>query len=83
MGLFRKEKQMERVNIIGGGLAGVEAAHQLILRNIPVRLYEMRPHQTTGAHKTEYFAELVCSNSLRADGLHNAVGVLKLSLIHI
>ena len=56
MGLFRKEKQMERVNIIGGGLAGVEAAHQLILRNIPVRLYEMRPHQTTGAHKTEYFA---------------------------
>ena len=77
MGLFRKEKQMERVNIIGGGLAGVEAAHQLILRNIPVRLYEMRPHQTTGAHKTEYFAELVCSNSLRADGLHNAVGVLK------
>ena len=38
---------MERVNIIGGGLAGVEAAHQLILRQIPVRLYEMRPHQTT------------------------------------
>lgn len=68
---------MERVNIIGGGLAGVEAAHQLILRQIPVRLYEMRPHQTTGAHKTEYFAELVCSNSLRADGLNNAVGVLK------
>ena len=68
---------MERVNIIGGGLAGVEAAHQLILRQIPVRLYEMRPHQTTGAHKTGYFAELVCSNSLRADGLNNAVGVLK------
>ena len=47
------------------------------LRQIPVRLYEMRPHKTTGAHKTEYFAELVCSNSLRADGLNNAVGVLK------
>ena len=68
---------MKRVNIIGGGLAGVEAAHQLILHQIPVRLYEMRPHQTTGAHKTGYFAELVCSNSLRADGLNNAVGVLK------
>lgn len=68
---------MEKVNIIGGGLAGVEAAHQLILQGIPVRLYEMRPHQTTGAHKTANFAELVCSNSLRADGLNNAVGVLK------
>lgn len=68
---------MEKVNIIGAGLAGVEATYQLIKRNIPVRLYEMRPQQTTGAHKTEYFAELVCSNSLRADGLANAVGVLK------
>ncbi len=77
MGLFRKEKKMERVNIVGGGLAGVEAAHQLTLQGIPVRLYEMRPQKMTGAHKTEYFAELVCSNSLRADGLNNAVGVLK------
>jgi methylenetetrahydrofolate--tRNA-(uracil-5-)-methyltransferase len=68
---------MEKVNVIGAGLAGVEATYQLIKRNIPVRLYEMRPQQTTGAHKTEYFAELVCSNSLRADGLANAVGVLK------
>ena len=68
---------MERVNIVGGGLAGVEAAHQLTLQGIPVRLYEMRPQKMTGAHKTEYFAELVCSNSLRADGLNNAVGVLK------
>lgn len=68
---------MEKVNIIGGGLAGVEAAHQLVLQGIPVRLYEMRPHQMTGAHKTANFAELVCSNSLRADGLNNAVGVLK------
>lgn len=68
---------MKRVNIIGGGLAGVEAAYQLVSRQIPVRLYEMRPHQTTGAHKTADFAELVCSNSLRADGLNNAVGVLK------
>lgn len=68
---------MEKVNVIGAGLAGVEATNQLIERGIPVRLYEMRPYQTTGAHKTEYFAELVCSNSLRADGLANAVGVLK------
>ena len=68
---------MEKVNVIGAGLAGVEATYQLVKRNIPVRLYEMRPKKTTGAHKTEYFAELVCSNSLRADGLANAVGVLK------
>lgn len=68
---------MEKVNVIGAGLAGVEATHQLIQRGIPVRLYEMRPNVSTGAHKTEYFAELVCSNSLRADGLSNAVGVLK------
>ena len=52
MGLFRKEKKMERVNIVGGGLAGVEAAHQLTLQGIPVRLYEMRPQKMTGAHKT-------------------------------
>ncbi len=68
---------MTKVNVIGAGLAGVEATYQLIKRGIPVTLYEMRPNKTTGAHKTEYFAELVCSNSLRADGLTNAVGVLK------
>lgn len=68
---------MERVNIIGAGFAGIEACNQLIKRNIPVRLYEMRPVKSTPAHKTEYFCELVCSNSLRADGLKNAVGVLK------
>jgi len=68
---------MERVNVVGAGLAGVEATYQLILQGIPVRLYEMRPVKMTGAHQSEYFAELVCSNSLRADGLNNAVGVLK------
>lgn len=68
---------MEKVNVIGAGLAGVEATYQLIQRGIPVRLYEMRPVKMTEAHKSEYFAELVCSNSLRADGLGNAVGVLK------
>ena len=68
---------MEKVNVIGAGLAGVEAVHQLVRRGIPVRLYEMRPVKMTDEHKSEYFAELVCSNSLRADGLNNAVGVLK------
>lgn len=66
-----------KVSVIGAGLAGVEACYQLVKRNIEVDLYEMRPHKSTGAHKTPYFAELVCSNSLRADGLNNAVGVLK------
>ena len=64
-----------RVTVIGGGLAGVEATYQLVKNGIEVDLYEMRPQVSTGAHKTENFAELVCSNSLRADGLSNAVGV--------
>ena len=67
----------KRVNVIGAGLAGVEAVNQLVRAGIPVNLYEMRPVKSTDAHKTEFFAELVCSNSLRADGLKNAVGVLK------
>lgn len=65
------------VNIIGAGLAGSEAAYQLAKRGIKVRLYEMRPVQTTEAHHTDQFAELVCSNSLRANTLENAVGILK------
>lgn len=68
---------MNRVNVIGAGLAGCEACWQLVRRNIPVRLYEMRPTKTTGAHKTGLFAELVCSNSLRSNALTNAVGLLK------
>ena len=68
---------MKTVNVIGAGLAGCEATYQLIKRGIHVKLYEMRPVQETGAHETDKFAELVCSNSLRADGLGNAVGVLK------
>lgn len=67
----------ETINIIGGGLAGVEACHQLIKRGYKVKLYEMRPIKMTPAHHGGDFAELVCSNSLRADGLSNAVGVLK------
>ena len=68
---------MKKVNIIGAGLAGSEAAWQISLRGVEVNLYEMRPLKKTPAHKTENFAELVCSNSLRAAGLSNAVGVLK------
>ncbi|SFA38340.1 methylenetetrahydrofolate--tRNA-(uracil-5-)-methyltransferase [Anoxybacillus pushchinoensis] len=65
------------VTVIGAGLAGSEAAWQLAKRGIRVRLYEMRPVKQTPAHHTDKFAELVCSNSLRANTLTNAVGVLK------
>jgi methylenetetrahydrofolate--tRNA-(uracil-5-)-methyltransferase len=65
------------VNVIGAGLAGSEAAWQLAKRGIKVNLYEMRPVKQTPAHHTDKFAELVCSNSLRANALTNAVGVLK------
>lgn len=67
----------ETVNVIGAGLAGSEAAWQIANRGIHVRLYEMRPVRQTPAHHTDKFAELVCSNSLRANTLTNAVGVLK------
>ena len=65
------------VNVIGAGLAGCEATYQLIKRGIKVRLYEMRPVRYSPAHKTDGFAELVCSNSLRARSIENAVGLLK------
>jgi methylenetetrahydrofolate--tRNA-(uracil-5-)-methyltransferase len=65
------------VNVIGAGLAGSEAAWQIAKRGINVKLYEMRPVKQTPAHHTDKFAELVCSNSLRANTLTNAVGVLK------
>lgn len=68
---------MNKVIIVGAGLAGSEAAWQVAQRGIQVDLYEMRPVKSTPAHKTELFAELVCSNSLRGAGLENAVGVLK------
>lgn len=67
----------QTVNVIGAGLAGSEAAWQLAKHGINVRLYEMRPVKQTPAHHTDKFAELVCSNSLRANSLTNAVGVLK------
>src|SRR5438874_12023904 len=65
------------VRIIGGGLAGCEAAWQVASRGIPVTLYEMRPVRPTAVHKTDQLAELVCSNSFRGDKLDNAVGLLK------
>ncbi len=65
------------VNIIGAGLAGSESAWQIAQRGHKVNLYEMRPKKQTPAHSTSLFAELVCSNSLRADRLTNAVGLLK------
>ena len=68
---------VKTVNLIGAGLAGSEAAWQLAEAGVPVNLYEMRPVKSTAAHHTADFAELVCSNSLRGNGLTNAVGVLK------
>lgn len=65
------------VHVIGAGLAGCEAVTQLTRHGIPVILHEMRPVKSDGAHKTAYFAELVCSNSLRAGNIENAVGLLK------
>lgn len=70
-------KQTNKVNVVGAGLAGSEAAWQLAQRGIPVRLYEMRPLKYSPAHHTDNFGELVCSNSLRANNIENAVGLLK------
>ena len=68
---------MSTVKVIGAGLAGAEAAWQLAQRGVQVELYEMKPGKKTPAHHTDTFAELVCSNSLRADRIENAVGLLK------
>ncbi len=68
---------MQTVTVLGAGLAGSECAWQLARRGIPVRLVEMKPLKKSPAHSSDYFAELVCSNSLRSDELTNAVGLLK------
>ena len=68
---------MTKVTVVGAGLAGSEAAWQLAQRGIAVELIEMKPHKMSPAHRSENFAELVCSNSLRGDRLENAVGLLK------
>lgn len=67
----------DHITVVGAGLAGSEAAWQLAEMGIPVTLIEMRPTKQTPAHHTSYFAELVCSNSLRAAAMTNAVGLLK------
>ena len=66
----------ERVTVVGGGLAGSEAAWQLARRGVSVRLFEMRPLRSSPAHSSDALAELVCSNSLRSDAPENAVGLL-------
>ena len=68
---------MDTVTVVGAGLAGSEAAWQLAVRGVQVRLFEMRPQKKSPAHHTDFFAELVCSNSLRGNSLENAVGLLK------
>ncbi len=68
---------MCNVTVLGAGLAGSECAWQLARRGIKVRLVEMKPNKMSPAHKSEFFSELVCSNSLRSDELSNAVGLLK------
>ena len=67
----------EKVKVIGAGLAGCEAAWQLSRQGIEVELYEMKPKKFSPAHRSENFAELVCSNSLKADRIENACGLLK------
>jgi methylenetetrahydrofolate--tRNA-(uracil-5-)-methyltransferase len=71
------------VSVIGGGLAGCEAAWQIARRGVRVRLFEQRPHARGPAHQTDMLAELVCSNSLRGAALENAVGLLKEELARL
>ncbi|MCL6458397.1 MAG: FADH(2)-oxidizing methylenetetrahydrofolate--tRNA-(uracil(54)-C(5))-methyltransferase TrmFO [Gorillibacterium sp.] len=74
---MNNQQAIKKVTVIGAGLAGSEAVWQIVKQGVPVVLYEMRSVQTTPAHHTSQFAELVCSNSLRANNMTNAVGVLK------
>ncbi|MDD4212163.1 MAG: methylenetetrahydrofolate--tRNA-(uracil(54)-C(5))-methyltransferase (FADH(2)-oxidizing) TrmFO [Bacilli bacterium] len=74
---------MKTINVVGAGLAGVEATYQLIKRGYRVRLFEMRPTKLTPAHQTGGFAELICSNSLRARANTNAVGLLKEEMMRL
>src|ERR1700719_1696041 len=74
---------MQRLTVIGGGLAGVESAWQAAQMGPAVTLYEMRPHRTTGAHKTGRLAELVCSNRLRAQSVENAVRLIKEEMVRL
>lgn len=73
----RKKMMKNKVAVVGGGLAGCEAAWQLAKKGVNVTLYEMKPGKKSPAHKSDNLCELVCSNSLRATGLANAIGLLK------
>jgi hypothetical protein len=75
--LAERRPDMSPVTIVGGGLAGSEAAWQAASAGVRVVLHEMRPVRPTAVHKTDKLAELVCSNSFRGDKLDNAVGLLK------
>ncbi len=75
-----EDVKFQRVTVIGGGLAGSECAYQLARRGVPVTLREMKPHRRSPAHKTDQFAELVCSNSLRSDNPESAIGLLHAEL---
>ena len=72
-----KAEELMTIHIIGGGLAGCEAAWQAASAGVEVTIHEMRPVRATAVHRTEQLAELVCSNSFRGDKLDNAVGLLK------
>ena len=74
---------MPRIKVIGAGLAGSEAAYQLAKAGLEVDLYEMKGKKRHEAFKTDYFAELLCSNSLRSNDVHNAVGLLKEEMRHL
>lgn len=74
---------MKKINIVGGGLAGVEACYFFLKRNYEVHLYEMRPVKMTPAHTSSNFGELVCSNSLKSNRLDNACGLLKEEMRHM
>ena len=74
---------MKKVNVIGGGLAGVEACYFLLNKGYEVHLFEKRPKVMTPAHETGYFGELVCSNSLKSNRLDNACGLLKEEMRHM
>src|SRR5258708_8619037 len=79
--LIRMPRGLPPVHVIGGGLAGAEAAWQLARAGVPVVLHEMRPERRTEAHATDRLAELVCSNSFRSDdSAANAVGLLHAEL---
>ena len=65
------------INIIGGGLAGSEAAYQIAKRGIKVKLYEMKPNKYSPAHSNSDLAEIVCSNSFKSNKITNACGLLK------